>query len=108
MDSIKQAQEILKQIRDEREWKQFHTPANLAKSICIESAELLECFQWSNDVFDLQDVKEELADVFSYCLLLADTLDLDPMDIVMEKAGKTRKKYPVEKAKGKSTKYDKL
>lgn len=75
MDSVKQAQEILKQIRDEREWKQFHTPANLAKSICIESAELLECFQWSNDVFDLQDVKEELADVFSYCLLLADTLD---------------------------------
>ena len=78
MDSVKQAQEILKQIRDEREWEQFHTPANLAKSICIESAELLECFQWSNDVFDLQDVKEELADVFSYCLLLADTLDLDP------------------------------
>lgn len=108
MDSVKQAQEILKQIRDEREWEQFHTPANLAKSICIESAELLECFQWSNDVFDLQDVKEELADVFSYCLLLADTLGLDPMDIVMKKAGKTRKKYPVEKAKGKSTKYDKL
>lgn len=108
MKTVDEALEVLVGIREERDWSQFHTPANLAKSICIESAELLECFQWNDEDFDLSNVKEELADVLSYCLLLADTLHLDPMDIVVEKAGKTRKKYPIEKAKGKSTKYDKL
>ena len=91
----------------ERDWDQFHSPENLAKSICIESAELLECFQWNNE-YDLDEVKEELADVINYCILMADKLGLDPEQIVLDKMEKTAKKYPVEKAKGKSLKYTKL
>ena len=91
----------------ERNWDQFHTPENLAKSISIEAGELLECFQWNND-FDMQDVCEELADVLSYCLMLADQLSVDVEEIVLSKLEKTRAKYPVEKAYGVSTKYDKL
>ena len=91
----------------ERNWDQFHTPDNLAKSISIEAGELLECFQWNND-FDMQDVCEELADVLSYCLMLADQLNVDVEEIVLSKLEKTRAKYPVEKAYGVSTKYDKL
>ena len=87
----------------ERDWDQFHSPENLAKSISIEAGELLECFQWNNE-YDLDEVKEELADVINYCLLMAD----NPKQIVLDKMEKTAKKYPVEKAKGKSTKYDKL
>ena len=83
----------------ERDWDQFHSPENLAKSISIEAGELLECFQWNNE-YDLDEVKEELADVINYCLLMADKLGVD--------AKQTAKKYPVEKAKGVSTKYDKL
>lgn len=91
----------------ERNWDQFHTPENLAKSISIEAGELLECFQWNND-FDMQDVCEELADVLSYCLMLADQINVDVEEIVLSKLEKTRAKYPVEKAYGVSTKYDKL
>ena len=90
-----------------RDWKQFHTPENLAKSISIEAAELLECFQWQSEA-DKVRVQEELADVLTYCLLLADKLELDPLQIVSEKLEKTKAKYPVEKARGKSTKYDRL
>lgn len=103
-------EKIINQLREfnkERDWDQFHTPENLAKSIAIESGELLECFQWNND-FDKQDVSEELADVFSYCFMLADRLGVDVETIVLDKLEKTKKKYPVEKAKGVSTKYDKL
>ena len=91
----------------ERDWDQFHSPENLAKSISIEAGELLECFQWNNE-YDLDEVKEELADVINYCLLMADKLGVDPKQIVLDKMEKTAKKYPVEKAKGKSTKYKKL
>lgn len=91
----------------ERDWGQFHTPENLAKSVSIEAAELLECFQWDAD-FDSAAVKAELADVLTYCLLLADRLDLDPHEIVLEKLATTREKYPLEKARGRSTKYDEL
>lgn len=91
----------------ERDWDQFHSPENLAKSISIEAGELLECFQWNNE-YDLDEVKEELADVINYCLLMADKLGVDPKQIVLDKMEKTAKKYPVEKAKGKSTKYNKL
>ncbi len=104
-------EETLKRIRDftnDRDWDQFHSPENLAKSIVIESAELLECFQWDNEHFDLNAVKEELADVMVYCQNLADKLGLDPDEIVNAKMEKNEKKYPIEKAKGKSTKYDKL
>ncbi len=92
----------------ERDWEKFHTPENLAKSISIEANELLECFQWDNDNFDLEAVKEELADVFNYCFQLASVLNLDITKIILDKMEKNRKKYPIEKAKGVSTKYDKL
>lgn len=91
----------------ERDWDQFHSPENLAKSIAIESGELLECFQWNSN-YDKAEVCEELADVVNYSILLADKLGVKLEDIVMEKLEKNRKKYPVEKAKGKSTKYTKL
>ncbi|WP_432501935.1 nucleotide pyrophosphohydrolase [Kineococcus arenarius] len=91
----------------EREWDQFHTPENLAKSIVIEAAELLECFQWSPDG-DHQRVRSELADVLTYCHLLADKLDLDVDEIVLDKLQETRTKYPVDKARGRSTKHDQL
>lgn len=92
---------------EERDWGKFHTPVNLAKSISIEAGELLECFQWSNE-YNKEELCEELADVFSYCFMLADELKVDPKEIILKKYEKNRKKYPVEKAKGISTKYDKL
>lgn len=91
----------------ERDWAQFHTPENLAKSVAIEAGELLECFQWSADV-DHARVRDELADVLTYCLLLADKLGVDPDQIVLDKLEKTRAKYPVDKARGRSAKYDAL
>lgn len=97
---------LLRQFAEEREWAQFHTPENLAKSISIEAAELLECFQWSQEPDD--GVVDELADVLTYCLLLADRLDVDPQEIVANKLQKTAEKYPVERSKGRSTKYDRL
>lgn len=102
--------ELIEQIikfNEERDWDQFHSPENLAKSISIEAGELLECFQWNND-YNINEVKEELADVINYCLLLSEKLDLDPIQIVTEKMKKTAIKYPLDKAKGKSTKYNKL
>lgn len=97
---------LLRRFMDERDWAQFHTPENLAKSISIESAELLECFQWSAEPGD--GIVDELADVLTYCLLLADRLEVDPHEIVVDKLLRTAEKYPVEKAKGRSTKYDQL
>ena len=91
----------------DRDWDQFHSPVNLAKSISIEANELLECYQW-NDNANLEDVKEELADVMNYCLQMSMVLGLDPIDIMNKKMDKTEKKYPIEKAKGNSTKYNKL
>jgi NTP pyrophosphatase (non-canonical NTP hydrolase) len=104
---MKELTEKIIRFNEERDWDQFHSPENLAKSISIEAGELLECFQWNND-FDMAEVSEELADVINYCLLMADKLGLDPEQIVLDKMEKTAKKYPVEKAKGKSTKYNKL
>ena len=104
MDKLTKA---FRDFTEERDWDQFHTPENLAKSISIEAGELLECFQWNND-FDKEHLCEELADVISYCVMLADRLDVDIEDIVMDKLEKTKKKYPVDKAKGVSTKYTDL
>ena len=104
-------QETVDRIRrftEERDWDKYHTPANLAKSISIEANELLECFQWSDEDYDLAHVKEELADVIVYCRNLLDKLGLDEDEIVTEKMSKNEAKYPVEKAKGKADKYDKL
>lgn len=103
-------EDVIKQIKkfnEERDWDQFHSPENLAKSICIEAGELLECFQW-NDNYDKNEVSEELADVFTYCIQMAMKLGVDPKEIILKKLDKTRKKYPVNKAKGVSTKYNKL
>ncbi len=104
-------QETINRIRQftvDRDWDQFHSPANLAKSIVIEAAELLECFQWSEDEYDLQHIQEELADVLVYSQNLLDKLGLDADDIVNMKMSQNEAKYPVEKAKGKSDKYDRL
>lgn len=101
----------IKRIRDfttDRDWDQFHSPANLAKSISIEANELLECFQWSDTDYDLEHVKEELADVIVYCQDMLDKLGLDVDEIVNSKMTKNELKYPVDKAKGKSNKYNKL
>ena len=104
-------QETIDRIRkftEDREWEQYHTPANLAKSISIEANELLECFQWSDTDYDLEHVKEELADVLVYCRNMLDCLGLDEDEIIMSKMAKNEAKYPVEKAKGRNTKYDQL
>ena len=104
---MKELEEKIVKFAEDRDWLQFNTPENLAKSISIEAGELLECFQWNNK-FDLEEVKEELADVLNYCILMSNKLGLDPKRIILEKMEKTAKKYPVEKSKGKSTKYTKL
>lgn len=100
---------IMKMIDDfntEREWHQFHTPANLAKSIVIEASELLELFQWQDQPKSFDNLKEELADVLSYCLMLAQHYDLDLEEILEAKIKKNALKYPTDKAKGRSEKYD--
>lgn len=104
MEELKK--EIIK-FQTERDWKQFHTPENLAKSIVIESAELLEHFQWDNE-YDKQEVADELADILNYCILMTDALNLDVKEIVLDKMKKTALKYPINKSKGVSTKYNKL
>ena len=98
----------IRQFIQDRDWGQFHSPANLAKSISIEANELLECFQWSDTDYDLEHVKEELADVIVYCQDMLDKLGLDADEIVMSKMAKNEVKYPVEKAKGSAAKYDAL
>ncbi len=98
----------IRKFTDDRDWDQFHVPENLAKSIVIEAAELLECFQWSGTDYDLEHVKEELADVIVYCQNLLDKLGLDVDDIVNSKMTKNEAKYPVEKARGRAAKYDEL
>lgn len=91
----------------ERDWAQFHSPENLAKSISIEAAELLECYQWNVDA-DLARVRDELADVLTYCILLAGRIGADPNQIILDKLAVSRQKYPVDKARGRSAKYDAL
>lgn len=92
------------QFQQERDWKQFHTPENLAKSIVIEGAELLEHFQWDAQ-FDKEAVGEELADVMNYCILMAEALEIDLIQTMHNKIDKNEAKYPVDKARGSSKKY---
>ena len=108
MNKLDQLKERIQKFNDDRDWNKFHTPSNLAKSISIEANELLECFQWNDNDYNLDDVKEELADVMNYCIQMSQVLNLDLIDIINKKMDKTEKKYPVEKAKGVSTKYTKL
>lgn len=102
--SVRQALEAMVADRD---WEQFHTTENLIKSISIEAGELLECVQWDTNA-DRDLIRKELADVLSYCHLLAAKLGLDPDQIILEKLEETKAKYPVEKSRGRSTKYDRL
>ena len=107
MNEIRGLIDLINSFTNERDWDQFHSPANLAKSISIEAGELLECYQW-NEEADIEKVKEELADVMNYCLMLADKLGLDPAEIIRQKIRKNAEKYPVEKSRGRSEKYDQL
>ena len=108
MDKLEILKQRIKKFNEDRDWDQFHTPSNLAKSICIEASELLECFQWNDTDFDIEEVKEELADVMNYCIQMSQVLNVDLIEIINQKMDKTEKKYPVNKAKGVSTKYNKL
>ena len=98
----------IRKFTEDRDWDQFHSPANLAKSLAIEAAELLECFQWDEENYDLEHVMEELADVIVYCQDMLDKLGLNVDEIVNKKMDKNEAKYPVEKARGNAEKYDKL
>lgn len=98
----------IKQFTQDRDWEQFHSPSNLVKSIVIESAELLENFQWDDNNYDLRKVSEELADVLIYCCQLVDVLGLDLERIIHDKLDVNEKKYPVDKSKGNYSKYTEL
>ena len=98
----------IRKFRNDREWSQFHTPANLSKAISIEAGELLEEFLWDDKNYNKEHVLEELADVMVYCIHMADSLNVDLEDIINSKMDKNEKKYPVEKAKGNSKKYTQL
>lgn len=104
--------EALIKFRDERDWKQFHDSKNLALAISIEAAELNELFLWkekpASENVNIENIKEELADILSYAFLLAEKHQLDPFEIIADKIKKNGEKYPVEKAKGKSDKYTDL
>ena len=104
----KETIERIRKFSEDRDWDQFHSPANLAKSISIEANELLECFQWDEEHYDINEVKEELADVLVYCRNMLDKLNLDEDEIVNAKMEQNERKYPVNKAKGKADKYNKL
>lgn len=112
MDKYQEVIDKLIQFRDERDWQQFHDSKNLALAISIEAAELNELFLWKNDSnceeVKMEKLKEELADILSFSILLAEKHHLNIFDIVLEKIKKNNEKYPVEKAKGTAKKYDEL
>ena len=104
--------DMILKFRDDRNWKQFHNPKDLAISLSLEASELLEVFQWSGTDLECKDklgkVKEELADVLNYCVLLASAYNLDIDQIMQDKVRQNEKKYPIEKAFGSSKKYTEL
>ena len=109
MSQLKELEQLLVQFRDERDWKQFNNPKDLAAALSIEAGELLEAFLWkSAEEAKIEKVKEELADVLAYAILLGHHYDLDLEQVVREKVLKNGEKYPVEKAKGSATKYNEL
>ena len=105
---MKKTIERIRKFRSDREWDQFHTPANLSKAISIEAGELLENFLWDDKSYNREHVLEELADVMVYCLHMADALDVNLEEIINNKMDKNEKKYPVEKAFGNKEKYTEL
>ncbi len=104
----KKVMEKILEFRNERDWEQYHSGENLAKSLIIEAAELLELYQWGNEVENIERLKEELADVMIYALLLANRYKLDVEDIILKKIKKNAEKYPVKKAYGSAKKYNEL
>ena len=110
MDKLDKLNEIIRKFRDDRCWLQFHNPKDLAISISLEAAELLENFQWSGTDLEANDkrkgIGEELADVFIYCIMLSDVIDTDIYDIINKKLEINMKKYPVDRSKGSSKKYN--
>jgi len=116
--TIQELKDLLREFRDKRDWAQFHDPKNLAEAISIEAGELQELFLWKDKEKIIKELKdnpdfkreigEELADVVVFCLNFANSADIDISSIVKDKIIKTEKKYPVEKAKGTATKYNKL
>lgn len=106
-NELAQLTEAIRQFNAERDWEQFHSPENLAKSVAIEAGELLECFQWSGN-YKPEAVREEIADVMMYCLMLCDKAGIDPIEAMWDKYKKNGEKYPVEKAKGLAKKYTEL
>lgn len=112
MEKFDRINELVKKFRDDRDWSQFHNPKDLAISLSIEAAELLECFQWKSSSEDeknnYQDIKYEMADVAVYLLLMSDKMGIDLLDAVEEKMKLNEEKYPVGKAKGCSKKYNQL
>ncbi len=107
MNELNKLKEMLVKFREDRNWGQFHTPENLAKSVVLEASELLENFQWGNSE-DINNISEEIADVFGYLLLMCEHYDLDIIEISKEKIKHNEEKYPIDKAYGVSTKYNKL
>lgn len=116
LNDIKKLTEMFIRFRDDRDWKQFHSPKNLAISLCIESSELLELFQWKNDEEIEADInsdkkikfEEEVADVASYLFMLCNEVNIDLEKAIINKIKKNNEKYPVEKSKGSSKKYNEL
>jgi NTP pyrophosphatase (non-canonical NTP hydrolase) len=109
MSQLKELEQLLVQFRDDRDWQQFHNPKDLATALSIEAGELLEAFLWkSAEDAKVEKVKEELADVLAYAILLGHHYNLDLEEVVREKVMKNGEKYPVEKAKGSATKYNEL
>lgn len=108
MDSLEELKQRIKKFNVDRDWEQFHSPDNLAKSISIEAGELLECFQWFSNEYNIENIKDEMADIYVYLLDLANKLGVDLIDIANMKMNKNEIKYPVDKCKGKADKYDRL
>ena len=110
--TFEEAAELFRQFRDERDWRQFHTPKDVALSISLEAAELLELFQWSGEALDVPERREqmaqELADVLFYCVAFADATGIDIPEAMARKMVLNRQKYPVDKARGSAAKYDQL
>jgi NTP pyrophosphatase (non-canonical NTP hydrolase) len=108
MNEVKEILQKLIQFRDDRNWKQFHTPENLAKSLSIEANELLENYQWGDEHADINNIKEEVADIFGYLLLFCEKMKIDLFEATNSKIDKNKKKYPKDKAFCTSKKYTKL
>lgn len=106
MDRLEELLQFIKKFNDDRDWRQFHSENNLAKSIVLEANELLTEFQFDSNNYNKKAVEEELADVMSYCFDMCLTMGLDPIEIIYQKYQKNALKYPVEKAKGSCKKYN--